>query len=93
MKKDLQGDKDRDFEDSGDTTRHKPPCLSTDLLKCNQQVRSVISSVIIFRPSDPADGQITERRTSFPHFVFTLSPWSLQEYGQSILSDTCSGFL
>lgn len=80
MKKELQGDKDRDFEDSGDTTRHKPPCLSTDFLKCNQQVRLVISSVIIFRSSDPADSQITERQTSFPHFVFTFTLVSAGEW-------------
>lgn len=45
------------------TLRHKPPCLCADPLECNQQVRSVISSVIIFRSSIQADGQITEQWT------------------------------
>lgn len=46
------------------TLRHKPPCLFADPLECNQQVCSVISSVIIFRTSIQADGQTTEQWTS-----------------------------
>lgn len=41
--------------------RHKPPCLTVDPLESNQQVCSVISSVIIFRASIQADGQIMKR--------------------------------
>lgn len=45
------------------TLRQKPPCLFADPLECNQQVCSVISSVIIFRTSIQADGQATEQWT------------------------------
>lgn len=61
------------------TLRHKPPCLSADPLECNQQVRLVISSVIIFSSSIQADGQITEQWTghTLPSLYMPFPSWCL----------------
>lgn len=57
------------------TLRHKPPCLCADPLECNQQVRSVISSVIIFRSS--IHGRWPDNRTvDRPHSAFPLHAFS-----------------
>lgn len=63
VKKQPRGDKDGEFR--GQKCHRDISHLASVQIrqKCNQQVRSVISSVIIFRPCIQADGQITERWT------------------------------
>lgn len=68
---------------TGVTPRKKPPCFGADLLECNQQVRSVIFRVIIFRSSIQAVGQITQQQTGRPQPSHYMPSFQLDVYSLS----------